>query len=82
MTEPVEVDLWILECLADPSPREPFVSSSIAIILESCKNVFPLLGSEKPGGCGVIRDEEVSGNREDNGRQAFLERYVNRHIES
>ena len=65
-TETVEVDLRILECLDDTIPGEPFVSSSVGFILESCENVFPLLGSEKIVGCGVIIDKEVCGNGDDN----------------
>jgi len=63
--ETVEVDLWILECLDDAVPGKPFVSSNVAIILESCENVFPLLGSEEIGSCGVIIDKEVCGNGDD-----------------
>ena len=43
--KPVEVYLWVLESLTDPGPGEFLVSGSIAIIFESCENVFPLLGS-------------------------------------
>ena len=71
--KPVEVDFWVLECLADPSPDELFVSSSVAVILESCENVFPLLGSEELGSCGVVVDEEVRSNGHDDSQQALLE---------
>ena len=64
-TETVEVDLWVLECLDDTIPGKSFVLRSVAIILESCKNVFSLLGSEKVGSSRVIIDEEVCGNGED-----------------
>ena len=63
MTEPVEVDLWILECLADPSPGKLLVSGSVAITSESCKNVFPHLGREEFGSCGVVMDEEVCNDQ-------------------
>ena len=64
-TETIKVDLWVLECLNDTIPGKFFVSSSVAIILEPCEYVFSLLGSEKLGSRGVIIDEEVSGNGED-----------------
>ena len=63
--KPVEIDFWVLECLADPGPGELFVSSSVAVILESCENVFPLLGGEELGGCGVVMDEEVRSDGRD-----------------
>ena len=81
-TKTVEVDLWVLECLSDTSPGKLFVSSSVAIILESCENVFPLLGSEKPGSCGVTMDEEVRSNGHDDSQQTLLERRVNRRVEN
>ena len=56
---------WVLECLVDPSPGELFVSSSVAVILESCEDVFPLLGSEELGSCGVVVYEEVRSNGRD-----------------
>ena len=61
-TKPVEVDLWVLECLTDSSPCELFVSSSVTIMSESCENVFSLFWSEELGSCGVVIDHEVSGN--------------------
>ena len=61
-TKPVEVDLWVLECLADPGPGELFVSSSVVIFSEPCEYVFSLFGSEEPGSCGVVMDEEVRSN--------------------
>jgi hypothetical protein len=64
-TKPIEVDLWVLECLPDSGPGETFVSSSVAILSESCENVFSLLGSEELGRCGVVIDEEVCGNGRD-----------------
>ena len=48
-TEAVETDLWVLESLVDPSPSELLASSGIAIMSESCENIFPLPGSEKSG---------------------------------
>ena len=68
VTETVEVDLWVLECLNNTAPGKLFVSSSVAIILEPCQNVFSLFGSEKLGSCGVIIDEEVSANGEGDGQ--------------
>lgn len=61
----IEVNLWVLECLNDASPGKIFVPSSVVIVLESRENVFPLSGSEERGSCGVIMDEEVSGNGAD-----------------
>ena len=58
-TKPVEIDLWVLECLADPGPGELFVPSGVIILSESCENVLPLLGGEEPSGCGVVVDEEI-----------------------
>jgi hypothetical protein len=66
-TETIEVDLWVLECLSDTIPGKPFVSSSVAVILEPCEDVFPFLRSEKLGRCGVIINEKVSGNGEGDG---------------
>jgi len=81
-TETVEVDLRVLECLNDTIPGKPFVSGSVAIMFESCEDVFPLLGSEELGGCGVIIDEEVSGNGEGDSQYPLLEQHVNRHFEN
>ena len=64
-TKPVEVDLWVLECLADPTPGKLLVPSGVAIILESRENVFPFPGSEELCSCGVVMDEEVRSNRRD-----------------
>ena len=64
-TEPVEVNLWVLECLADSGPGELFVSSSIVILSESCENVFSLLGSEELCSCGVVMDKEVRSDGRD-----------------
>ena len=81
-TKTVEVDLRVFECLNDTIPAKPFVSSSVTIVLEPCEDVFPLLGSEELGSCGVIIDEEVSGDGEGDSQQALLERRVNRHVEN
>lgn len=64
-TEAVEVNLWVLERLNDASPGKPLVPTSVVIALESRENVFLLSGSEERSGCGVIIDEEVSGNGAD-----------------
>jgi hypothetical protein len=65
-TEAVEIDLWVLECLNNAAPGKLFVPSSVAVIPESRENAFPLFGSEKLGGRGVIVDEEISSNGNDN----------------
>jgi len=67
-TEAEEIDLWVLECPSDTIPSKLFVSSSVAVFLESCENVFSLLVSEKLGGCGVVVDEEVRSNGHDDGQ--------------
>ena len=68
VTKPVEIDLWVFECLADPSPGKLFVSGCVVVILEPCENVFPLLGCEKFGSCGVVIDEEVRSNGHHDGQ--------------
>ena len=73
VAEPVEVNLWVLECSADPGPGELFVSSSVVIMFESCENVFSLFGSEKLCSCGVVMDEEVRSNGYDDSQQTLLE---------
>jgi len=70
-TKPVEVDFWVSECLADPSPGELLVSSGVTI-LEPCENVLPLLWSEEPGSCRVVMDEEVRSNGRNDSQQALL----------
>ena len=68
----VEPDLGILECLSDTSPGEFFFLRSVAILFESVNHVCFLLGGEEPGGCGVVIDEEVPGDGNDDGQKALL----------
>ena len=63
--KPVEIDLWVLECLADPGPGELFVPSGVVISPESCENFFSLLGSEELCSCGVVVDKEVRSDGHD-----------------
>ena len=62
VTEPIEVDLWVLECLVDPSPGKLLILGSVTIIFELCENVFPFLWSEEFGSYGIVMDEEVHSN--------------------
>ena len=80
-TKPVEVDLWVFECFADPSPGELLVSSSVTV-LEPCENAFLLLWSEEPSSCGVVMDEEVCGNGRNDSQQALLERHISPDVEN
>ena len=82
ITEPVKIDLWIFECLENPSPGELFVSSSVAVVLESFENALPLLGSEELGSCGVVVDEEVRSKGYDDSQQTLLEQRVSLRVEN
>ena len=79
ITKSVEVNLRVFERLANSSPGEFLISGSISVLPESCENVFPLLGSQKPGGRGAIMDKEVCSGCCDNGYQTFLERRISCH---
>ena len=65
--EAIEVNFWVRKCLNDTLPGKLFVPSGVTIVLESCENVLSLSGGETRGSCGVIIDEEVSGDRVDDG---------------
>ena len=82
ITEPVEIYLWVFECLENPRPGELFVSSSVAVILESFENAFPLLGSEELGSCGVVMDKKVRSKGYDHSQQTLLEKHVSLRVEN
>ena len=71
-SETVEPDLWVFERINDTAPGELFFSSSVSIFLESCDNILSLLGSEETGSRGVVIDEEVRGERDEDSQETLL----------
>ena len=69
--ETIEPDLWVPYCLSDTVPSKLFISGGVAILTESCDNMFLLPGGEKVGVYGIVVDEEVRGDG-DNGCQNTL----------
>lgn len=68
----IQPGFWVTQGLGHIAPSEALVMSGIAVRSQTVANIHPLLIREELGGIGVVIDEPVRRNRDNNCGNTFL----------